>query len=1070
MGASTFKRTHIVLGKDGAGQDFKAFGDTSGAYIRWDHANDKLIFAGGADMDMGSFGTPLTLNQSNNYLFGIFGDVSVANATGTNVERGIWSRVKVSAAQTGAFSIFGGQLQFRWADGCTTLGSGTENAQYAGAWLYLEQDTTGQALADYAHASGVVVQVETFGALTIPTNAHLSGVQIESRLGAANGAAISLNSGTIAGVFITKSPAAAGVTAADWPFGIFIEDCTVAMRVETSLPVQFRDANTYISSSAASVLDIVAATAIKIEGDLRTDRWQDEVKNTLIGVDVAGADGLSSGALHNTGIGYQALYSLTLGTHNVAIGGLALYTCATADKNTAVGFNALKTYNYDGAGWNVAVGYNALGLATGSAGDWGMGNVAVGSRSGDHITYGAYNIVIGYQAGDNITTADHCIIIGNQVDAPSATTDAQIKIGGSTAEQGYILGDGAGDMTINAIDAHDVHLAVADVDVVSVGSAVVAIVQPTTVTLAAGTGVHSAVTAVAAYTGWALGYWGQAIISNTEGNAANAAGGCFEINVTDTHTGGKSGIWAGIYVGCFASSATAGSIPTAGIYIENIAGAEIDMSDVPMISLVTSGGGGAGEQSAIAFEFGNAEAAKEVSIGAGGMWQEQTIRCVINGTAYFIPMSTGEGTYTTAYPIISSYSAGSAVAVTSTAPTTATNAISSAVNITDGWASGEINAIYGKVTITPAAGVTYSAAGGHFELEMVGNATSGHGLLCGAMVKFTSDLEQPNAILYLESYPTGSCDLSETPFITFCDYKSGSGVKSNTLFRIGDPMMAQAISTGSGKLSYNQTLRCALYDTPIYLVTSTEQGTYTTAYPIESSSRNAFSSAAIFVPSTSVGTDYVFAMGTYGTPLDVTYASGAGAQHFLPFQMNVTPIGADPESSSSTNLMTCVITHDTLAMPHGRLKCTDFYTNISKNVLDAYVYQGELNFSDSSAFNEAAALGLCVNASSGTVAGKLRGIIVQMQGASQPTDTMAIEIRNIGSGATIKDGVMMNAADTITNGVRMWGDVTNAFAFEAADTGPVITGCDNVDDREGSIKITVAGVAKYLHYWPNAAS
>jgi len=585
------------------------------------------------------------------------------------------------------------------------------------------------------------------------------------------------------------------------------------------------------------------------------------------------------------------------------------------------------------------------------------------------------------------------------------------------------------------------------------------------------TGIKSTIAQGVDYSGFVVGVWGSAsLTSDSGGTSKNALGGCFEINFTDTYAMTGMGLAAGAYVGAY--SAKVGTVPNSCLVLEAIPSTSVDFTEMPMLVMMASGDG---TKPTYLFEIGHKQAAKYFTPGAGGLLYHETIQIRVNTAAdshldRFIPMSTEEGTYTTAYPIISSYSAGSAVAVTSTAPTTATNAISSAVNITDGWASGEINAIYGKVTITPAAGVTYSAAGGHFELEMVGNATSGHGLLCGAMVKFTSDLEQPNAILYLESYPTGSCDLSETPFITFCDYKSGSGVKSNTLFRIGDPMMAQAISTGSGKLSYNQTLRCALYDTPIYLVTSTEQGTYTTAYPIESSSRNAFSSAAIFVPSTSVGTDYVFAMGTYGTPLDVTYASGAGAQHFLPFQMNVTPIGADPESSSSTNLMTCVITHDTLAMPHGRLKCTDFYTNISKNVLDAYVYQGELNFSDSSAFNEAAALGLCVNASSGTVAGKLRGIIVQMQGASQPTDTMAIEIRNIGSGATIKDGVMMNAADTITNGVRMWGDVTNAFAFEAADTGPVITGCDNVDDREGSIKITVAGVAKYLHYWPNAAS
>ncbi len=42
MGVSTFKRSAIVLGKDGAGKDFKAFGATSGAYMRWNKATDTL--------------------------------------------------------------------------------------------------------------------------------------------------------------------------------------------------------------------------------------------------------------------------------------------------------------------------------------------------------------------------------------------------------------------------------------------------------------------------------------------------------------------------------------------------------------------------------------------------------------------------------------------------------------------------------------------------------------------------------------------------------------------------------------------------------------------------------------------------------------------------------------------------------------------------------------------------------------------------------------------------------------------------------------------------------------------
>lgn len=247
----------------------------------------------------------------------------------------------------------------------------------------------------------------------------------------------------------------------------------------------------------------------------------------------------------------------------------------------------------------------------------------------------------------------------------------------------------------------------------------------------------------------------------------------------------------------------------------------------------------------------------------------------------------GAGTLTITEPLIEFVGAvtgDTSVDVTATAPTGAENAIAGFATPGATWASGEVNAVYGKVTVTlDSDGSTYSAAGGHFELEMVGNATSGLGLLAGCMVKFTSNLEEPNAILYLESYPTGSCDLSETPFITFCDYKAGSGVKSNTLFRIGDPVMGQAISTGSGKLSYNQTLRCSLYDTAIYLVTSTDQGQYTTAYPIVSTYAGGTAlsftatTAATSLKAITVETDTTATSGTHDCIYVDTTSSGAGS-------------------------------------------------------------------------------------------------------------------------------------------------------------------------------------------------
>jgi len=170
-----------------------------------------------------------------------------------------------------------------------------------------------------------------------------------------------------------------------------------------------------------------------------------------------------------------------------------------------------------------------------------------------------------------------------------------------------------------------------------------------TVTNASGICVHAVATPVVAYTGWALGFFGQAIISNPAGNAANAAGGVFEVNVAAEHTGGKTGIWTGIYAGAYSNSDTGGQTPTAAIVCETIAGADIDASDVPLITLMTSG---AGTESKYLFELGNVEAAKTVTtnedadaamIRTGGnaatnIQFKQGIQIIVNGADYYIPL------------------------------------------------------------------------------------------------------------------------------------------------------------------------------------------------------------------------------------------------------------------------------------------------------------------------------------------------------------------------------------------------------------------------------------------------
>jgi len=177
----------------------------------------------GATFNFGTFGASMVVNQTDNYPVGIFGNITVAQTTGSTTQRALWARMDVDANLSGTASVTGAELQFRY-DGATSIGSGTEAEQYSGAWLYFEQDTSGDPLADYCHASAAFASVETHSDLSLSANTHLSGIEIVSRLGASDGVAWADTTGTTAALFITKAPAATGVTASNWPYGIIIEN------------------------------------------------------------------------------------------------------------------------------------------------------------------------------------------------------------------------------------------------------------------------------------------------------------------------------------------------------------------------------------------------------------------------------------------------------------------------------------------------------------------------------------------------------------------------------------------------------------------------------------------------------------------------------------------------------------------------------------------------------------------------------------------------------------------------------------------------------------------------------
>jgi len=232
---------------------------------------------------------------------------------------------------------------------------------------------------------------------------------------------------------------------------------------------------------------------------------------------------------------------------------------------------------------------------------------------------------------------------------------------------------------------------------------------------------------------------------------------------------------------------------------------------------------------------------------------------------------------------------------------------------------------------------------------------------------------------------------------------------------------------------------------------------------ITSTSVTGFRSNATFAPDAN-RTNYGLAIGTRANALTVTM-TGSNDQNLDPIQLNLLVAGANPGNSSTLNASYMLITHST-AMTNMRLKCADWNVAVSANVLDAYVFQGELVCSGGPTIgNEVSLVGLVLDAGAGAVTcGSWSGITLTMRGAGIPAIAYGININNAGAG-TLLHGIRILASATITNGITFgtaagYGP-TYAFAFPAA--GP--WSATQATGDSGKIAIKIGADTRYLNVW-----
>jgi hypothetical protein len=209
------------------------------------------------------------------------------------------------------------------------------------------------------------------------------------------------------------------------------------------------------SSAVVTIPDITGEMIVgKIEGTNFTDSLLlgHATTGTLdaaednTGVGINALESLTSGD-KNTALGHQAGKAITTASQNVYLGNLAGYQNTSSNFNIGIGDSALAGSDGSTAS-NVAIGALALNVASGA-----NFNIAIGRDAGREVTTGDNNIFIGYNSGANdstagITTGSGNVIIG-QVDPDSRTNNRQLKITGNDGSSSttWISGDSSGIVT-----------------------------------------------------------------------------------------------------------------------------------------------------------------------------------------------------------------------------------------------------------------------------------------------------------------------------------------------------------------------------------------------------------------------------------------------------------------------------------------------------------------------------------------------------------------------------------------------------------------------------------------------
>jgi len=411
----------ISIGADGAGDDFRFYGDTSGRYMEWVSSADSLLFRDGAKALFGN-GSDLEIYHSGSSSFIV--DTGTGNLNlqtdGTSIDILGNSGAEYMARfiSNGAASLYydAGKKLETLSTGVNITGTAVADSYDIGSLGTLGSVSTDRLFI--ATADGLGLQFDFDNSRIVPVGADGSTYNNNVSLGASSLEFKNLflsGSATLGGATISGNLSVDGGTIkldGNYPVGTdnvalgnTALDSLVSGNYSTAIGANALTANTASSNTALGFAALEANTS--------------GTQNTAVGMQAL-TDNTT--ANNNVAVGHRALFANTTGTANVALGSTALTAATTADNNTALGHQTLYS-NTTGAS-NTSVGVNASYSNT-----TGGNNTAMGLNALYSTTTGSNNVAIGRQALNSNTTASNNTSVGYAALFANTTGGSNVAIG-----------------------------------------------------------------------------------------------------------------------------------------------------------------------------------------------------------------------------------------------------------------------------------------------------------------------------------------------------------------------------------------------------------------------------------------------------------------------------------------------------------------------------------------------------------------------------------------------------------------------------------------------------------------